>query len=187
MRAQPPASHFIDGKPFEDASGAVLESRYPATDEVIARLHCATDRVIAAAVESAARAQADWAARPAEERGAILCRAAAILKERNRELSELETLDTGKAIQETLVADAASGADCLDFMGRTVPSYTGRQIDLGGPHAYTRPEPFGVNPARLTELIPCQACDTFYSGPTMSVPYGDMGHFPNGITRSNGC
>ncbi|MFP1631635.1 betaine-aldehyde dehydrogenase [Zhengella sp. ZM62] len=144
MRAQPPASHFIDGKPFEDASGAVLESRYPATDEVIARLHCATDRVIAAAVESAARAQADWAARPAEERGAVLCRAAAIMRDRNRELSELETLDTGKAIQETLVADAASGADCLDYMGRTVPSYSGRQIDLGGPHAYTRPEPFGV-------------------------------------------
>ncbi|PHP65142.1 betaine-aldehyde dehydrogenase [Zhengella mangrovi] len=144
MRAQPAASHFIDGKPFEDTSGPLLESQYPATGEVIARLHGATDAVIEAAVRSAGAAQAAWAARPAEERGAVLRRAAALLRERNRALSELETLDTGKAIQETLVADAASGADCLDYMGRVVADYTGRHIDLGGPHAYTRPEPFGV-------------------------------------------
>ena len=36
MRAQPAASHFINGKPTEDAAGALLESRYPATGEVIA-------------------------------------------------------------------------------------------------------------------------------------------------------
>ena len=144
MRAQPSASHFIDGKPFEDTSGPILESRHPASGEVIARLHGATDAVIEAATESAARAQAAWAARPPEERGAVLRRAAAILTERNRALSELETLDTGKPLQETLVADAASGAECLDYMGRVVAGYAGRHIDLGGPHAYTRPEPFGV-------------------------------------------
>ena len=47
----------------------------------------------------------------------MLRAAAALLRERNRELSVLETLDTGKPLQETLVADAASGADCLEYFG----------------------------------------------------------------------
>ena len=38
MRAQPAASHWIAGAAFEDADGAPLEVRYPATGEVIARL-----------------------------------------------------------------------------------------------------------------------------------------------------
>ena len=39
------------------------------------------------------------------------------MRERNRELSELETLDTGKPIQETIVADPTSGADSFEFFG----------------------------------------------------------------------
>ncbi len=42
------------------------------------------------------------------ERGRILRRAADIMRDRNRDLSVLETLDTGKPCQETLVADATS-------------------------------------------------------------------------------
>ena len=72
-------------------------------------------------------------------------RAAEILRARNRELSELETLDTGKPLQETLVADAASGADCLEYFGRARRrASAATHIDLGGPFAYTRREPLGV-------------------------------------------
>ena len=42
------------------------------------------------------------------ERGRVLRRAADIMRDRNRELSILETHDTGKPLQETLVADATS-------------------------------------------------------------------------------
>jgi acyl-CoA reductase-like NAD-dependent aldehyde dehydrogenase len=37
MKAQPIASHFIDGEYVEDTDGTVIESLYPATGEVIAR------------------------------------------------------------------------------------------------------------------------------------------------------
>jgi betaine-aldehyde dehydrogenase len=144
MRCQPDASHFIDGAYSEDPDGAEIVDRYPATGEVIARLNAATAATVDRAVAAAARAQEAWGALPGRERGRVLRRAADIMRERNRELSILETLDTGKALQETLVADAASGADCLEYFGGLAASVEGIHVDLGGPFVYTRREPLGV-------------------------------------------
>ncbi|MCC5957373.1 MAG: betaine-aldehyde dehydrogenase [Natronohydrobacter sp.] len=144
MRAQPKASHFIAGEWIEDTAGAVIECIYPATGEVIARLHAATPAVIDRALNAAREAQADWAALQPVERGRILRRAADLLRTRNRELSELETLDTGKPLQETLVADAASGADALEYFAGFAATVTGQTIPLGRDMAYTLREPLGV-------------------------------------------
>ena len=144
MRAQPNASHYIGGDWADDTSGAIFESVYPATGEVIARLHAATPAILSHALAAAQGAQADWAARPPVERGRILRRAAELMRERNHELSVLETLDTGKPLQETLVADAASGADALEYFGGFAPTVTGQTIPLGRDMAYTLREPLGV-------------------------------------------
>jgi betaine-aldehyde dehydrogenase len=145
MRAQPKASHFIDGEYVEDESGAVIESIYPATGEVIARLHAATPAIVGKAVAAAKRAQPEWAAMSPTARGRILKRAAEIMRERNRELSELETLDTGKPIQETIVADPTSGADAFEFFGGVAPAaLNGTHIPLGQDFAYTKRVPLGV-------------------------------------------
>ena len=145
MRAQPTASHFIDGEYVEDTSGAPFESLYPATGEVIARLHAATPAIVEKAIAAAKRAQPAWAAMSPMARGRILKRAADIMRTRNRELSELETLDTGKPIQETIVADPTSGADSFEFFGGIAPSaLNGQTIPLGGDFAYTKRVPLGV-------------------------------------------
>lgn len=145
MKAQPLASHFIDGEYVEDAAGTVIESIYPATGEVIARLHAATPAIVEKAVAAAKRAQKEWAALSPMARGRVLRRAADIMRERNRELSELETLDTGKPIQETIVADPTSGADSLEFFGGiAATALNGSQIPLGGDFAYTKRVPLGV-------------------------------------------
>jgi betaine-aldehyde dehydrogenase len=144
MRCQPKASHFIDGAFVEDPDGAEIVDRYPATGEVIARLSAATPAMVDRAVAAAARAQEAWGALPGRERGRVLRRAADLMRARNRELSVLETLDTGKALQETLVADAASGADCLEYFGGLSAAVEGIHVDLGGPFVYTRREPLGV-------------------------------------------
>jgi len=145
MRAQPTASHYIDGEYVEDATGTVIESIYPATGEVIARLHAATPAIVEKAVASARRAQAEWAAMTPSARGRVLKRAAEIMRERNRELSELETLDTGKPIQETIVADPTSGADSLEFFGGiAATALNGDHIPLGADWAYTKRVPLGV-------------------------------------------
>lgn len=144
MKAQPKASHYINGRYVEDEQGEPIDVVYPATGETIARIHAATPNIIELAVEAAATAQRDWARLKPVERGRILRRAADILLERNEELARLETLDTGKPIQETLVADAPSAAEALEFFGGAVAAFNGEFVDLGGAFGYTRREPLGV-------------------------------------------
>ena len=144
MRAQPEASHFVNGTYLEDTTGAVIDVIYPATGETIARLHEATPAVIDAALASARAAQAAWGAMRPVERGRILRRAADMIRDRNRDLCVLETLDTGKPLQETLVADWASGADALEYFAGLAPAVTGETIPLGGDFVYTLREPLGV-------------------------------------------
>jgi len=145
VTVQPQASHFVNGRYVEDTEGAVIEVVYPATGEVIARVHEATAAVIEEAVTSGRAAQAEWAKLSGTERGRVLRRAADIMRARNRELSVLETWDTGKPLQETLVADATSGADALEYFGGLAGSLTGEHIPLsGGDWAYTVREPLGL-------------------------------------------
>ncbi|MBP7243647.1 aldehyde dehydrogenase family protein, partial [Amaricoccus sp.] len=142
-RAQPPASHHVGGD-YVEGEGAAFDVRYPATLETIARLREATPSLVERAVTAAAAAFAEWRATAPALRGRVLRRAADIIRARNRELSELETLDTGKPISETLVADWASGADCLEFFGGIAMGLRGEHVDLGGDFVYTRREPLGV-------------------------------------------
>ncbi|SOC10601.1 betaine-aldehyde dehydrogenase [Rhodobacter maris] len=144
MKAQPQASHFVDGTWLEDAAGAEIEVIYPGTGEVIARLHEATPAVIDAALASATRAQKVWAAMKPVARARILRRAVDLIHARAAELAQLETLDTGKPIQETEVADWPSGADALEYFAGLAPTLTGETIPLGGDFAYTIREPLGV-------------------------------------------
>lgn len=141
---QPTASHFVNGAYLEDTAGDAIPVIFPATGEEIARVHAATPAVVEAAMESAKAAQTQWAAMMGVERGRILRRAADIIRERNQELSELETLDTGKPIQETLVADATSAADSLEYFGGIAASLGGEHMQLGGDWAYTMRVPLGV-------------------------------------------
>ncbi|SFE91644.1 betaine aldehyde dehydrogenase [Sulfitobacter brevis] len=143
-KTQPEASHFIDGAYVEDTAGTPIKVIYPATGEVIATLHAATPAIIDRALTAAKKAQAGWAAMTGTERGRILRRAADLLRERNHDLSVLETYDTGKPYQETSVADATSGADALEYFGGIAASLTGEHIQLGENWVYTRREALGV-------------------------------------------
>lgn len=144
MRADPAASHFVDGRPLEDRAGAPIDILYPATGAPIARVHAATPAVIDAALASAVRAQADWARTRPVERGRVLLRAAEIIRARAEELARLETLDTGKPIAETRVADWPSGAEALEYFGGMAATLTGETIPLGRDMVYTLREPVGV-------------------------------------------
>ncbi|WP_237212580.1 betaine-aldehyde dehydrogenase [Ruegeria lacuscaerulensis] len=144
MRAQPQASHFVDGTYVEDKAGAQIECIYPATGERIALLHSATPDIISRAVASAKRAQVEWERTLPAERGRILRRAAEIMRERNHDLSVLETLDTGKPYQETIVADALSGAEAFEFYGGLASTLSGECIPQGESFIYTKRVALGV-------------------------------------------
>ncbi|PVA06565.1 betaine-aldehyde dehydrogenase [Thalassorhabdomicrobium marinisediminis] len=141
---QPAGSHFIDGAYVEDTAGTPIPVICPYSEKQIATVHAATPAIIEQALTSARRAQKDWAAMTGTERGRVLRRAADLMRERNHALSVLETHDTGKPLQETLVADATSGADALEYFGGLAGALTGEHIQLGEDFVYTRREPLGV-------------------------------------------
>lgn len=122
-----------------------FETINPATGQALAQVPIAGAAEVDAAVARATEAQKIWGAMTGTERGRIMRRAADILRARNDELALLETRDTGKPIQETLVCDVVSAADCIEYYAGIAPTIAGEHIDLG-PTAfgYTRREPLGV-------------------------------------------
>src|SRR5215831_16846700 len=117
----------------------------PATGVELAELAVDGPSQVNAAVERARVAQKDWRAMTGAERGRVLQRAALLLRERNDELAELETRNTGKPIQETRAVDALSGAECLEYYGGLAAGLAGEHLDLGrAAFGYTRREPLGV-------------------------------------------
>ncbi|WP_293940353.1 betaine-aldehyde dehydrogenase [Sphingomonas sp.] len=130
-------------------SAAPVETHFdtinPATGAVLATIRIDGAAEVDRAVARATEAQRAWGRLPGVERGRILHRAAALLVERNAELAELETRDTGKPIQETAAVDVLSGADCIEYFAGIARTIAGEQVDLGpGAFGYTRREPLGV-------------------------------------------
>jgi betaine-aldehyde dehydrogenase len=126
-------------------AGERFASINPATGKVLGLVTADGSAQVNAAVVAARKGQLIWAAMTGAERAKVLRRTADILRSRNRELAELETCDTGKPIQETLVVDVASGADCFEYFAALAQSLSGEHIDLGAQaFGYTRREPLGV-------------------------------------------
>ncbi|SDT30568.1 betaine-aldehyde dehydrogenase [Pseudomonas oryzae] len=136
---------YIGGRYVPATSGASFETVNPANGEVLARVQRASQADVERAVASAVEGQQVWAAMTAMQRSRILRRAVAILRERNDELAELETLDTGKPLAETRSVDIVTGADVLEYYAGLIPAIEGAQIPLReSSFVYTRREPLGV-------------------------------------------
>src|SRR5690349_7565278 len=140
----PDQTLHIGGQAVDALSGESFVTINPATGEPICRVAVAGPADVGRAVEAARRGFAVWSRMTGAERGRILARAAALLRARNRELAELEVLDTGKPIQEAEAVDVASGADCLEFFAGIAASLSGGHVDFGGNFAYVRREPLGI-------------------------------------------
>lgn len=136
---------YINGQYQDATSGETFVTRNPATGEVLTQVQQASQQDVDAAVASAAAGQKVWAAMSGAERGRILLRAVAILRDCNDELAQLEVLDTGKPIQEADCVDVATGADVIEYYAGLAAAIQGEQQPLSdSSFFYTRREPLGV-------------------------------------------
>jgi len=94
--------------------------------------------------------QNNWSVVSPRERSRILLNTAEILRTETQPLAELECLDTGRPISETLL-DIRGAVDCLEYMAgiSVTSSSVGQHILLNGSEpsssfGYTRREPLGV-------------------------------------------
>jgi betaine-aldehyde dehydrogenase len=115
---------------WQDASGSLYSTEYPATGEQVATLHAATvqDVDIAVRFAEAARHKSDWAHLMPHQRASILHKMAEIIRARADELAALQRLDNGKPVKEcrALVASAAGtfqyfAAVCETFESPVTP------------------------------------------------------------------
>jgi aldehyde dehydrogenase (NAD+) len=93
---------FINGGWVQPQNGdAFLDSRNPATGEILARIAVAGAKDVDAAVAAAAAAAPAWAKRRGHERARVLYALARLVQKSSRVLAVLESLDNGKPIRET--------------------------------------------------------------------------------------
>ncbi len=136
--------NFVDGALYANHSGETFDVFNPATGELAYQVEVADESVREAAMRSALKGFKQWSAMSGIERGRILMKAVALLRERNDELAAIEVIDTGKPWQEASVVDVVTGADSIEFFAGLAAAIEGNQQDLGADFYYTRREPLGV-------------------------------------------
>jgi len=110
----PNGQAFIDGEFCDAVDGETFETTNPATEQVLADVaHCKAadvDRAVAAARR--AFREGHWSRAEPEERKEVLLKIADLVRQHTHELAVLESLDTGKTIN-----------DCMDEIGGEVPKF----------------------------------------------------------------
>ncbi|MFW6201619.1 MAG: aldehyde dehydrogenase family protein [Gemmatimonadota bacterium] len=149
---------YIAGEWRDAVDGGTLETRNPATGEVIAEVAAAGEADVDAAVEAArAGFESDaWAGMDAADRGALLWRIADAIEADAERLSRLEVLDNGKPLRE-MPFDIAGAVDAFRYYAGLATKIEGRTIPVrGNVLNYTLREPVGVVGAIIPWNFPLQ-------------------------------
>ena len=121
--------HWIDDAEVASQDGRTFEKRRPSDDVVIAQVARGGAADVSRALEAASAAAPEWGRWPVPKRGAVLGKAAQLLREREQTFGQIVQHETGKPWKNA-VAEVGSSADLAIFMegegsrlyGKTLPS-----------------------------------------------------------------
>jgi acyl-CoA reductase-like NAD-dependent aldehyde dehydrogenase len=136
---------LIGGQPVGAGSGQTYEVRNPATGEVVDTVPRAAAADVEQAVDAAERAFADWSQTAAEDRGALLLRACALITERAAEIAQLLTAEQGKTLFEANL-EIHHLVHGLEFYAGLASKVRGSQVPLPqkGAFGLVLRQPIGV-------------------------------------------
>ena len=143
----PPTRLWINGKWVQARSGRTFETVNPATEEVIAQVAEAEEGDIDQAVKAARWAfeSGPWPKMKPSQREKVLRRLAELIREDSEEFALLETLDTGKPIENSRKIDIPAAAEAFDYYAGWADKLVGETIPADPGHfSYTLREPLGV-------------------------------------------
>ncbi|HEY7900089.1 MAG TPA: CoA-acylating methylmalonate-semialdehyde dehydrogenase [Caulobacteraceae bacterium] len=152
-------SHFIDGRIVEGASGRFGDVFDPNTGEVQAKVAMADAAELDAAVQSAARAQIDWAAVNPQRRARVMFEFKRLVEARTDELAELLSSEHGKVVADSR-GDVMRGLDVIEFACGAPHVLKGEYTEGAGPgiDVYSMRQPLGVvagiTPFNFPAMIP---------------------------------
>jgi (Z)-2-((N-methylformamido)methylene)-5-hydroxybutyrolactone dehydrogenase len=138
-------ANHIGGAQTPPHSGLMLDMTNPATGRVWARIPRSDGSDIDLAVAAASAAAAGWSRLDAKVRAGHIRALAEMTRAHIRELADLETLDTGRVIKETLYGHLPTCVEILHFFAGAADKLHGETVNVG--HAsfnFTRREPLGV-------------------------------------------
>ncbi|WP_138420557.1 betaine-aldehyde dehydrogenase [Aquibacillus sediminis] len=138
---------FIDGQWVEATSGQTRTILNPYNQETIATAAEGDQTDAKQAIAAARRAfdQGDWPNTPATERASHVRKIAELIERDKQELAELESLDTGKTVEESLV-DMDDIAGVFHYYAEIGDKDGGEMIDSPIPNSVSKVvrEPVGV-------------------------------------------
>ncbi|WOX07442.1 benzaldehyde dehydrogenase [Streptomyces sp. N50] len=127
------------------AAGESYDSTEPATGKTLGRVGSAAPSDLEQAVERAARAQRDWAARPYVERAQVLRRAARLFEEHHAEIAEWIVRESG-ALRPFADFQTANGAaeECYEAAALAAAPYGEVLRSIEDRLSFARRRPVGV-------------------------------------------
>lgn len=170
---------FIHGQWRDAAEGKTLPVFNPATGQEIGRVAHATSTDLDEALLAAQKGFDTWRNMTAQERGKIMRKAAALLRERSAQIAALLTQEQGKPLAEAK-GEVMAGADIIDWFaeegsrtyGRIVSSRVNLAIrqmvlkDPVGPVAAFTPWNFPINQVvRKVGAALAAGCSMLVKGP----------------------
>lgn len=136
-------THYVDGRDI-GAGGPSFENINPGNGEKLDDVALADAATVDWAVGSSQQGFDEWRRWSGAERGAVLRRAAELLRSHEPLLAFADCFDTGRPIKELQGGDTLRGAAALDYFAGVAPTLAGSHVDFGQSWAYTRREPLGV-------------------------------------------
>jgi aldehyde dehydrogenase (NAD+) len=135
---------FIDNAYVPSAAGRRFDAIDPATEAPITTLPLADAVDVDRAVRSAHRAFSSWRRTTPSERTRLLLKAAALIDARRDEIAQLETLDMGKPLRESL-ANVARSVRTFEYAAGATDKLEGQSIPVDArSFNFTHLEPVGV-------------------------------------------
>ncbi|WP_010529728.1 betaine-aldehyde dehydrogenase [Lentibacillus jeotgali] len=138
---------LIDGSWVTSNSDAVRDIINPFNQKIVATVTESDESDTKAAITAARKAfdQGDWATTPAAERGKIVHKIADLIERDREELAELESLDTGKTVEESL-GDMDDIAGVFRYFAEMADKDGGEIIESPIPNSTSKVvhEPVGV-------------------------------------------
>lgn len=145
-------SMIINGERVESSSGKVAETYNPAKGEVLATFAVANEEDAEKAVQAARNSfdYGKWRRYPVGKRARVMNKIAEIMRERFRELVEMEVLNSGKSVGAAQVQINQAVED-FEFYAGAIVGHRGAVNNMPyGFFNYTNKEPVGV----CAQIIP---------------------------------
>jgi phenylacetaldehyde dehydrogenase len=157
----------IGGKPVASTGDRTSSLVDPSSGVVVGHVPEANAADVDAAVRAARHAleEGPWSKMRPHERALAMSKLADLIEQNGRELSELETINSGRLINATRVFDVEFSAHVLRYMSGWATKIEGRTVDISAPYmppgeffSFTTREPIGVVAGIVPWNVPlCQA------------------------------